>query len=74
MRPISEIVSERPWVGWALFIGTLVAVFLIGLLGASIIERRQEAFITQQVKPLLNGNRAMKFGGRISPGIRAIRG
>jgi nitrite reductase (cytochrome c-552) len=52
MRRISEIVSERPWVGWALFIGTLVAVFLIGLLGASIIERRQEAFITQQVKPL----------------------
>ena len=52
MRRISDIVSEKAWVGWLLFIGTLVAVFLIGLLGASIIERRQEAFITQQVKPL----------------------
>ena len=52
MRRISDIVSEKEWVGWLLFIGTLVAVFLIGLLGASIIERRQEAFITQQVKPL----------------------
>jgi nitrite reductase (cytochrome c-552) len=52
MRRISDIVSEKPWLGWLLFIGTLVAVFLIGLLGASIIERRQEAFITQQIKPL----------------------
>jgi len=52
MKRISDIVSEKPWVGWVLFIATLVAVFLIGLFGATIIERRQEAFITQQVKPL----------------------
>jgi nitrite reductase (cytochrome c-552) len=52
MRPISEVVSEKPWVGWALFAATLLIVFLFGWFGASIIERRQEAFITQHVPPL----------------------
>ena len=52
MKTISEVVSEKPWVGWALFGGTLLVVFLFGLFGASIVERRQEAFITQHVAPL----------------------
>jgi len=32
----------KPWVYWALFTGTLVVVFLIGMLAASIMERRAE--------------------------------
>ncbi|MFO7370211.1 MAG: ammonia-forming cytochrome c nitrite reductase subunit c552, partial [Bacteroidales bacterium] len=43
MRPIREIVGARPWIGWALFGGTIVVVFLLGLLAASIIQRRTEA-------------------------------
>jgi nitrite reductase (cytochrome c-552) len=35
--------SARPAVGWLVFVGALVAVFALGLLGASIIERRAEA-------------------------------
>jgi nitrite reductase (cytochrome c-552) len=39
---ISETVRKKPWVGWVLFLATLLIVFLVGLLGASIIERRTE--------------------------------
>jgi nitrite reductase (cytochrome c-552) len=46
MRSIRDIVHDKPWVGWVLFFTTLVIVFLIGLLGASIIERRSEANLT----------------------------
>ncbi len=46
MKSISEIVTKKPWVGWALFGGTVVFVFLLGLLAASIIERRTEAEFT----------------------------
>ncbi len=53
MRSIKEIVSERPWIGWLLFLLTLVIVFLVGLFGASIIERRSESNLAfQQVKPI----------------------
>jgi nitrite reductase (cytochrome c-552) len=46
MRNIKDIVSEKPWIGWVLFFATLIIVFLIGLLGASIIERRSESNLT----------------------------
>ncbi len=53
MRKIKDIVSEKPWVGWVLFFATLIMVFVIGLFGASIIERRSEAVMTLQfVKPI----------------------
>ncbi|MCC5806829.1 MAG: ammonia-forming cytochrome c nitrite reductase [Opitutales bacterium] len=52
MKSIGELVERKPWVGWALFFITLLLVFIFGLFGASIIERRQEAFITQHVHPL----------------------
>lgn len=32
----------KPWQGWLLFGGTLVVVFLLGLLAASVTERRAE--------------------------------
>jgi len=52
MKSVVKIIEEKPWVGWVFFGITFVAVFLIGLFGASIIERRHEAFALQQVKPI----------------------
>ncbi len=43
MKPIDQIVKQKPWLGWLLFLGTVVVVFLLGLLASSIIERRAEA-------------------------------
>lgn len=43
MRPINEIVKQKPWIGWLIFFATIVIVFLLGLLASSIIERRAEA-------------------------------
>jgi nitrite reductase (cytochrome c-552) len=43
MKPIGEVIKQKPWVGWLVFIGTVVIVFLLGLLASSIIERRAEA-------------------------------
>ncbi len=52
MKSIVDIVEKKPWFGWALYLGTLLAVFAIGLLAASIFERRQESFRVQQVSPI----------------------
>lgn len=52
MKPIGEIVKQKPIVGWMLFVGTIIIVFLLGLLASSIIERRAEALFayTPQVE------------------------
>ncbi|MBE2254968.1 MAG: ammonia-forming cytochrome c nitrite reductase [Ignavibacteria bacterium] len=53
MKKIKDIIKEKPYVGWLLFILTVVIVFLAGLFGSSIIERRTEAnLILQNIKPL----------------------
>lgn len=52
MKDIANLVEKKPWTGWLMFAVTLILVFLFGLFGASIIERRQESFLTQQVKPI----------------------
>ena len=52
MKPISEIVKNKPWLGWVLFLGTAVVVFLVGLFASSIIERRGESATIQIVKPI----------------------
>lgn len=52
MRPIQEIIKEKPWIGWILFFTTVVVVFLIGLFASSIIERRGESFELQVIKPI----------------------
>jgi nitrite reductase (cytochrome c-552) len=53
MRPVSEIIRLNPWLGWVLFLVTVLVVFLVGLFGSSIIERRQEATLRfQLVKPI----------------------
>ncbi|MFZ1730131.1 MAG: ammonia-forming cytochrome c nitrite reductase [Bacteroidota bacterium] len=51
-RRIMDIVQEKPWLGWTIFFGTLVVVFLIGLLGASIMERRGESELIVQAKAI----------------------
>lgn len=35
--------QKKPWVNWAIFLVTVVIVFLIGLFASSIIERRSES-------------------------------
>jgi nitrite reductase (cytochrome c-552) len=50
---IAELVAKKPWVAWALFLATIVVVFLVGLFGASIIERRGEAVVAGvPIRPL----------------------
>lgn len=43
MNSISEQVKKKPWLGWVLFLGTMVIVFILGLLASSVMERRAEA-------------------------------
>lgn len=43
MKSVQELIREKPWLGWLIFIATVVVVFLLGLLASSIIERRSEA-------------------------------
>jgi len=43
MKPIGETIKQKPWLGWAIFLLTIVVVFFLGLLASSIIERRAEA-------------------------------
>jgi nitrite reductase (cytochrome c-552) len=53
MKKIVDIVESQPWFGWFLFTATLVGVFLLGLFGASIMERRQEAVLSRKIlKPI----------------------
>jgi nitrite reductase (cytochrome c-552) len=43
MKSIQEILKEKPWLGWVIFVLTAGIVFLLGMLASSIIERRAEA-------------------------------
>ncbi|MEW6060478.1 MAG: ammonia-forming cytochrome c nitrite reductase subunit c552 [Bacteroidota bacterium] len=50
---VTELIQRHPWLGWVLFGGTAIIVFFLGWLGASIMERRNEAYIQyQMVKPI----------------------
>jgi nitrite reductase (cytochrome c-552) len=52
MKTIRERIEEKPWIGWLMFLGTVVAVAAVGLMAASIVERRQETFLVNQVQPI----------------------
>ncbi|MGL5636636.1 MAG: ammonia-forming cytochrome c nitrite reductase subunit c552, partial [Bacteroidales bacterium] len=41
-KKLSESIKNRPVIGWAIFAFVMVAVFMLGLLAASITERRAE--------------------------------
>lgn len=43
MKSINEQIKEKPWLGWVIFIITIVIVFMLGLLASTIVERRAEA-------------------------------
>lgn len=52
MNTVSKDVKRKPWLGWALFLMTLVVVVLVAMLATSILERRTEAtlIMTPQVE------------------------
>jgi len=43
MKPISEQIKKKPWLGWVFFLITMGLVFVLGLLASSVMERRAEA-------------------------------
>ena len=43
MKSIQEMLKERSWLGWVIFLATVVVVFLLGMLASSIVQRRAEA-------------------------------
>ena len=43
MMNLTVMIKSKPWIGWILFLVTVVVVFFLGLLASSIIERRAEA-------------------------------
>ncbi len=43
MKSITELIKNKPIVGWLLFFGTMALVFIIGMLASSILERRAES-------------------------------
>jgi nitrite reductase (cytochrome c-552) len=50
---ISERIQKNPRLAWILFAATVVVVFIVGWLAASIMERRTEAILQyQSVKPI----------------------
>ncbi|MGD2034402.1 MAG: ammonia-forming cytochrome c nitrite reductase [Bacteroidales bacterium] len=52
MKPLSEQIKQKPWLGWVIFLATLCIVFFLGMIASSIMERRAEAVFayTPQVK------------------------
>ena len=42
---LKETINRKPWLAWVAFSTVIVAVFLLGLLAASIMERRTEALV-----------------------------
>ncbi len=52
MKNLTEVIKQKPWIGWVLFFATILVVFLLGMLASSILERRAEAVFayTPQVK------------------------
>lgn len=42
MNTLKEGKKLKPWVGWLMFFGTMAIVFVLGLLAASITQRRAE--------------------------------
>ncbi|MDA3817352.1 MAG: ammonia-forming cytochrome c nitrite reductase [Prolixibacteraceae bacterium] len=43
MKPVTQLIKEKPAIGWILFFATVVVVFLLGLLASTIVERRAES-------------------------------
>jgi len=52
MKNLSQLIKEKPILGWVIYLLTVIIVFLIGLLASSIIERKTEANLILQPKPI----------------------
>ena len=53
MKPVKDVIREKPWIGWVLFLATLAVVFVLGLFASSIAERRGETvFVFQPVRSI----------------------
>lgn len=50
MKSITEHIAQKPWLGWLIFLLTMVVVFILGLLASSIVERRSEAVLMDKPK------------------------
>lgn len=57
---LKETIKRKPWVGWFMFAVTMLAVFMLGLLVSSVMERRTEALFVnkphQNIKPFESRN------------------
>lgn len=64
MKSIQETLKNKPWLGWVIFLATVVVVFLLGMLASSIIQRRTEAVFayTPEVTFSENEPRNSKWG------------
>lgn len=64
MKPISEQIKNKPWLGWAIFLGTIIVVFVLGLFASTVVERRAEAVFayTPQVEHAQNEPRNEVWG------------
>ena len=64
MKSIQEMLKERSWLGWVIFLATVLVVFLLGMLASSIIQRRAEAVFayTPEVTFSENEPRNSKWG------------
>lgn len=67
MRPIQEIIQKKPWVGWLLFLATVVIVFFIGLFASTIVERRAETAEIRVVKPISEWEPRLQEWGKNYP-------
>ena len=55
-KKLSEAIKRRPIIGWGIFAAIMVVVFMLGLLAASITERRAEiATLFNNVKVQISG-------------------
>ncbi len=54
MEDINELIKKNKWMGWLFFAGTVVIVFLLGILASSIIERRVEAVYAYKPQVKIN--------------------
>jgi nitrite reductase (cytochrome c-552) len=68
MKKLKDVITEKPWLGWVIFLTTLVIVFLVGLFGASIIERRNETgYLLQMKRPINPGEPRSQIWGESFP-------
>ncbi|MCK6600208.1 MAG: ammonia-forming cytochrome c nitrite reductase [Bacteroidetes bacterium] len=68
MKRLIDVIQQKPWLGWVLFLGTVAAVFVLAIFASTIVERRTEAkFAYQPVKPIPAGEPRNEVWGESFP-------